>query len=178
MENARVQFASKRECIGFLKREIIDGVKPFLADSAMSIAIRDSEKTNSKYISLCYPERDFNFDKDRLPYCVRISDHDSFSLFSRKKPHYELRVIPYLSASQKSAFDKLEEQHRHVSRIIHLVSLAQRKKLAVLLEQTTAEIEALVAQAQYSYTGSLSQVIREMVEIAIANPKSTFKISA
>ncbi len=162
-------FPSKQAVVEHLRDAILSALEEPLRNSALRVGVYDSPKTNSKYVNLYYANREENPDPDRLPYTVRISDHDQMYLFRKNRPNAYLQVKPVFTASEQVQRNKSIQLYEYFSLRLQDCGIPPkaRQDIVQLRQQCADMLTAHQKNLSYTYSGSLNKTINEMRELLI-----------
>lgn len=162
-------FPSKQATVAYLRDAILSALEEPLRDSALRVGVYDSPKTNSKYVNLYYAERQDNPDPDRLPYTVRISDHDQGYLFRANRPNACFQVKPMMSATDQIQRNKSIRLYEYFSLRLQDCSIPPkaRQQIIDLRQQCVGMLTAHQKNLAYTFSGNLEETINEMKELLI-----------
>ena len=160
-------FDSKQATIEYLRNTIVSGLEPLLEGSPLRVGVYDSPKTNSKYVNLYYANRSENPDPERLPYTVRLSDHDQTYLFRANRPNACFQVKPILTQADQRQREKTTWLYEYLSLSLQdsRITKETRHKLIRLREQCVSMLTAHQKRLSYTYSGNLRAAMSAMCTI-------------
>ena len=158
-----MSFETKQQATEYIRDQILNNIRNLLTDSPLKVAVRDSAKTNSKYISLYYPNRNDNPDAERVPYTVRISDHDQQYLFRRNRPNAYFQIVPILSPVAASYRKQQIALYDYLSLTLQTdLSDSTRQEMQRLRDQVAQSLDKKQKAFRYTFRGDLEGTIDQM----------------
>jgi len=164
-------FKSRRDCISFICDSISNNCKKQLENSTLKLGVASSKySSNSKYINLYFTDRELNPFKDKMPYVVRVSDHQ-FTEYRTNLPDVDVRVKQVgISGEQKIRFDNV--LHNYKKCRVRLITEKDSEVKKLLNEEIICfenEIEKIKSQIEYSFDGDLDSIVSEMKYVIMKN---------
>lgn len=164
-------FPSKQAAAEHLRDMILTTLRGSLTASTIKIGVRDSPQTNSKYVYLYYPDRSDNPDTERVPYTVRISDHDQTYLFRRNRPNACFRIVPVLTDEQRQQREQKIALYEHLSLSLQTKACGSDAvgELVRLRDTIARNLQTEQNRFEYTYRGELTDTLRQMHAIIEQN---------